>query len=360
MKYKIPSLFILLFLLASCSPATDPNKDTFDCYYETYNITVNLKNNDNYQKLLGLTNKSKHISDNDELSQFNKSVQSFFSNYPYYSLLYRKNLPSDSSLVILVDEYKNTCNIDKEISSVVYKSNRLNIWSNTLTSSEESVNSVYAFTYVLLNSSKKKPTIKYTDKVSESDDFIDDVITLKPIIYFYPTQEMDLEIKYYDPNRLLTTYPKYEDGWNIHLKENGLFTNNNSDSNREYYGLYFDEINEYKCDFDEGFYVNKDNAIEFLEEKLDYLGYNNKEADEFIMYWLPILENNVHSLVYFEQTEERNNECPLSFSVSPDSILRTIIHIKKVDKETSIKEQQLYSFNRFGFSVVEWGGSIIK
>ena len=78
MKYKIPSLFILLTLLASCSPATDPNKDTFDCYYETYNITVNLKNNDNYQKLLGLTNKSKHISDNDELSQFNKSVQSFF------------------------------------------------------------------------------------------------------------------------------------------------------------------------------------------------------------------------------------------------------------------------------------------
>ena len=78
MKYKIPSLFILLFLLASCSPATDPNKDTFDCYYETYNITVNLKNNDNYQKLLGLANKSKHISDNDELSQFNKSVQSFF------------------------------------------------------------------------------------------------------------------------------------------------------------------------------------------------------------------------------------------------------------------------------------------
>ena len=52
MKYKIPSLFILLTLLASCSPATDPNKDTFDCYYETYNITVNLKNNDNYQKLL--------------------------------------------------------------------------------------------------------------------------------------------------------------------------------------------------------------------------------------------------------------------------------------------------------------------
>ena len=94
MKYKIPSLFILLTLLASCSPATDPNKDTFDCYYETYNITVNLKNNDNYQKLLGLANKSKHISDNDELSQFNDSVQSLFSNYPCNYLLYSENLPS--------------------------------------------------------------------------------------------------------------------------------------------------------------------------------------------------------------------------------------------------------------------------
>ena len=66
--------------------------------------------------------------------------------------------------------------------------------------------------------------------------------------------------------------------------------------------------------------------INFLEEKMDYIGYTNREVDEFIMYWLPILENNAHSLVYFEQTEERNEECPLIFSTGPDTLIRTIIH----------------------------------
>lgn len=57
------------------------------------------------------------------------------------------------------------------------------------------------------------------------------------------------------------------------------------------------------------------------------------------MYWLPVLENNVHSLVYFEQTEERNKECPLEFSTSPDTLIKTIIHVKKVDGEVNIPEQ---------------------
>ena len=177
----------------------------------------------------------------------------------------------------------------------------------------------------------------------------------KPIIYFYPEEEMDLEVTYVQEERLLTTYPKYEDGWNIHLKEDGTFTVPGSD--REYYALFFDEKPNYVCDFDEGFYVTKENATTFLEEKMDFIGYTNREVDEFIMFWLPVLENNEKSLVYFEQTEERNEECPLLFSVEPETIIRTIIHIKKVDEATSIKEQELRHYERKGFTVTEWGGT---
>ena len=42
----------------------------------------------------------------------------------------------------------------------------------------------------------------------------------------------------------------------------------------------------------------------------------------------------------------------------PDSILRVIMHIKKVNHKVDIKEQELKSFNRNGFVAVEWGGSI--
>ena len=180
------------------------------------------------------------------------------------------------------------------------------------------------------------------------------LVPMKPIIYFYPEEEMDLKVTYVEEERLLTTYPKYDNGWDMHLKEDGNFTIKGSD--REYYALYFDEIGDFEWDWSEGFYVTKENAITILEEKMDYIGYTNREVDEFIMYWLPVLENNEKSLIYFEQTEERNEECPLEFSVTPTSLIRTLIHIKKVDEETPIKEQELRHYERTGFTVVEWGG----
>ena len=76
------------------------------------------------------------------------------------------------------------------------------------------------------------------------------------------------------------------------------------------------------------------------------------------MYWLPIIEKNQHSLVYFELTDSRNRYNELKITPKPDSILRIAIHVKKVDGETYIKEQNIPKFNRKGFTAVEWGGVI--
>jgi hypothetical protein len=165
---------------------------------------------------------------------------------------------------------------------------------------------------------------------------------------------MDLSVTFVNEEMLTTTYPKYDGGWNIHLEEDGTFTVPGSD--REYYGLYYEANSDYECTFDEGFYVTSENAASFLEEKMDYMGFTNRETDEFIMYWLPILERNGQSLVYFEQTEERNEDSPLIFSTEPDTLIRTMIHIKKVDAAITIKEQTLTHYERNGFAVTEWGG----
>ena len=110
-------------------------------------------------------------------------------------------------------------------------------------------------------------------------------------------------------------------------------------------------------DFSEGFYVERDEAIDFLESKLNYIGFNEKERNEFIMYWLPVLEKNGKSLVYFELTEERESYNKLIISPKPDSMLRVVIHIKKVDKKVDIKKESLTKFRRSGFTAVEWGGT---
>ena len=175
----------------------------------------------------------------------------------------------------------------------------------------------------------------------------------KPVLYLYPTKTTKVKVEFAHPEYLTTTYPKYNKSWEVKAEPNGDLYDSN---NKYYYGLYWDEIRYNEVDFHEGFYVTKDKAIDFLEEKLDIIGFNQRERNEFIMYWLPILENNEKSIVYFELTKERERGNKLIITPKPDSMLRVSIHIKKVDKKINIQEQKLEKFNRIGFNVIEWGG----
>ena len=177
----------------------------------------------------------------------------------------------------------------------------------------------------------------------------------KPVLYLYPEEKTDITVNFEKEENLTTTYPKFKDEWKVTAYPNGDLYDENG---KYYYGLYWEEDSNHKVDFQEGFYVSKENAISFLEEKLSIIGLNDKERNEFIMYWLPILEKNEHNLVYFELTEERDSFNKLEISPKPDSLLRMAIHVKKVDKKTNIKEQKLTSFERTGFTAVEWGGIV--
>ena len=175
----------------------------------------------------------------------------------------------------------------------------------------------------------------------------------KPVLYLYPTKKTNVEIEFAHPEYLKTTYPKYIFNWKVIAYPNGDLYD---EDNKYYYALFWDEIRYNETDFHEGFYVEKQDATKFLEEKLTILGLNAKEKNEFIMYWLPILENNEKSLVYFEQTKEREQTNKMNITPQPDSLLRISIHIKKVNEKTTIKEQTLNKFERVGFSAIEWGG----
>ena len=176
----------------------------------------------------------------------------------------------------------------------------------------------------------------------------------KPILYLYPEEETEVTVRFEHPEFLQTTYPKFLKEWRVVANKNGDL---HDEDGKYYYGLYWDEVKVHSVDFQEGFYVESRDAISFLEEKLDYIGFNAKERNEFIMYWLPILEKNGKSLVYFELTEERESVNKIFIEPKPDSLLRVVIHVKKVAKKTTIKEEKLTRFHRHGFAAVEWGGT---
>lgn len=300
--------------------------DVDDTFYDSYGIYILLQDYNTY----------KEVADKYKLNfQINESD---FNLYNY---------------LIVFD--RNDCSSEEEITSIKYneKENKLKIdykYYNICGLCMEHFE-VYLYRLDKIEATNIMIDNYYHRGKSEK---CDPDVDYKPILYLYPTEDININIKLRKDNNIISSYPKYNDSWNVYVKSDGNIIYNK----REYYALYWDEYNDNSIDFSTGFYVDSDNAIEFLEEKLDIIGLNSREANEFIMYWLPIFESNKHNLVYFELTEERENNNKLIINPKPDSLLRVNMHIKKVDSKVDIKEQKLESFNRTGFTVVEWGGTI--
>lgn len=175
----------------------------------------------------------------------------------------------------------------------------------------------------------------------------------KPIIYIYPEETTELSVTLGKPENVTCSYPNYENSWNVVANSDGSLIDTNT--GRYLYALYWEGINKNKVNFDKGFVVKSEDTIKFLEDKLAILGLNEREAEEFIVYWLPRLQENNYNLIRFASMDEINEIMPLNFSVQPDSIIRVLMQYKKIDKPIKIEEQQLTTPERKGFVAVEWG-----
>ena len=184
---------------------------------------------------------------------------------------------------------------------------------------------------------------------------------LKPIIYLYPTIETEINVKLGLPDLVTCIYPKYNknEGWNVLAKPNGELMDLNT--NRKLYSLYYENerINESRIK-ETGFVVKGEDTAKFLENKLEILGLNEREAEEFIIFWLPKLEKNKYNYIRFENEKEIDDNMPLEITPKPESIIRIRMEYKKLNNPIEVKEQKLEQRNRQGYTVVEWGGTEIK
>ncbi|MCC8069561.1 MAG: hypothetical protein LIO71_07420 [Ruminococcus sp.] len=179
----------------------------------------------------------------------------------------------------------------------------------------------------------------------------------KPVIYLYPTEETQVEVSVNIKDGHFTcTYPKYENGWSVTAEPNGTIYDSNGD---EYYCLYWEGQNNIDYNMSKGFVVKGQDTADFLREKLLYMGLTPKETNEFIIYWLPQMEENPYNLITF-QNDIYSENVELIVNPTPDSVLRVFMVYKPLDEFIQIEEQELSTFERTGFSVIEWGGSVIN
>lgn len=185
-----------------------------------------------------------------------------------------------------------------------------------------------------------------------------DVTAAKPVIYLYPETDTELTVTLGCPEKLSCAYPAYNSGWNVSAKPDGTLTD--LSTGRSLYALYWEGSQAEFRMTDEGFCVAGCDTAAFLEETLAKLGLNEREAEEFIIYWLPLMEDNAYNYIRFASAEEIESYMPLSFSVQPDSVIRINMVWKALDAQVLLAEQGLETPERSGFVAVEWGGVHLK
>ena len=114
-----------------------------------------------------------------------------------------------------------------------------------------------------------------------------------------------------------------------------------------------------KFDFSSGFVVKGADTAAFLQEKLAFLGLVPREYNEFIVFWLPLMQDNAYNLVSF-QGASYTDKARLTIEPEPDSVLRVFMAVRPLSEPAEMRPQKLEPFERKGFAVVEWGGCIVR
>lgn len=182
------------------------------------------------------------------------------------------------------------------------------------------------------------------------------VDVMKPVIYLYPEEEMQTEVKLDYSGKLTCTYPFYDDGWKVTAHPDGILTDA---AGQTYNYLYWEGSGDEKYDFSQGFCVPGDETAAFLENALEKLGLNRREANEFIVYWLPLMQKNPYNVISF-QTDVYTQAAKLHIEPAPDTLIRVFMAWKPADCFVDIPQQTLEGEERTGFTVVEWGGAEIR
>ena len=182
-------------------------------------------------------------------------------------------------------------------------------------------------------------------------------LSLKPVIYLYPEEETDVSVTLAYDGTLTCTYPNYKTGWHVSAKPDGTLTD---EDGQTYNYLYWEGTDSAEYDLSHGFCVAGSDTAAFLENALRDLGLTRKEANEFIVYWLPLMQDNPYNIISF-QTDIYTDAAKLNINPSPDTLIRVFMTWQSADKYVNLPEQQLSAPERNGFTVVEWGGTeIIK
>jgi hypothetical protein len=188
-----------------------------------------------------------------------------------------------------------------------------------------------------------------------------DVPDYKPAIYLYPTKDAQVAVGLSHLSKEDFVYPPFSHGmrgWRVSASPNGIMSD---DKGRRFDYLFWEgRLTEPpKYNPEEGFVVASNDLVAFFQEKLKEIGLNDRESNEFIVYWVPLLQKNRWTYINFI-TDEYAKIAKLEVTPNPESVLQMYMVFRGLDLPQQFKPQTFKPFRRIGFSVVEWGGGPLQ
>ena len=163
----------------------------------------------------------------------------------------------------------------------------------------------------------------------------------KPVIYLYPEAETDVTVTLDYDGELTCVYPVMNgNSWMVTASPDGTLTDA---VGQTYNYLYWEGVSRTEYDFSQGFCVPGRDTAAFLEDTLATLGLNRREANEFIVYWLPHMEGNAYNLIAF-QTSSYTDHARLTADPAPDTVLRVFMAWKPLDRSVELPPQTLAAY----------------
>ncbi len=177
------------------------------------------------------------------------------------------------------------------------------------------------------------------------------IMVLKPNIYLYPeeTIELDVDIVFPSGGRVTQSVPDYNDGWHITVEPSGIIDG-------QFECLFYESLQPDYGQYAAGWVVIREQLEGFFRNNMGQTGFNQKEIDDFIEYWIPILTEYPYYAIYPQYRGELEEMVKLEFSAQPESLIRLIYSVRGLeDNNLNIQEPVIPPFTRDGFTVTEWG-----
>ena len=183
------------------------------------------------------------------------------------------------------------------------------------------------------------------------DDDTSYVVPLRPNIYIYPNEEIRLIVKVDFPSggKVIESIPQYKDFWDITVDQNGKINDT--------YDYLF-----YECEMPNltqkvyGWIIEKSELEEFFINNMTQSGFNQKETNDFIEYWIPMLTESKYYEIYPQYKSTLDKMVVIKYSVEPKSFYRLFYVIKgRDDDQLELLNPSIEKAKREKYFAVEWG-----